>query len=184
MEKNRKCPFCNSFLQEKCSNERLEVYRWVYKYGSIQKERKTIDLSICESCYRKLHPIRKPYAIAAYVSMLAPLLLILTLCSKGAYINFGGGVLLFVLVGGITYSIIFTLFFLAISFIQDAFTPSMDVKPFCDLPSINYLRQSGFHDYLGDRVRYSPPAFLDPKSILPFEVIKEELEKKYSCVIK
>lgn len=59
MNRKHSCFFCNSNNSEQYANEILEVYRWVKKNGSIQKEKVTVILPICKSCYRKIHPIKK-----------------------------------------------------------------------------------------------------------------------------
>lgn len=181
---NKKCNICNASTPKNSHTERMEVYRWVKKYGSVQKERKIIEFAICKDCYPKIHPFHKLYRIAAYMSTLAPMMILFSLIIKGGFKFFWGGLISFLMFGAITYGTIFCLFALAITIMDDIYIASMCAKPFSDMSLVHKLVEYGYSDYNKNKIEDKPDINLDTNHILPFETIKKELEENFSCTIK
>lgn len=182
--KHQKCNICNALVQGRYSEEKMEVYRWVKKYGSIQKERKAINMVICKSCYHKLHPYHKLFSIAACVSAIAPAMILFSLINKGAFSYFLGGAIAFLMAGIVSYCVIFGLFALAIIIVDDFYIAAMSVKPFDQTPLVHTLTDYGYYDYKEDEVKGNPPIGLDIASVPPFETVKADIEKNFSVEIK
>ena len=145
----QRCIFCGAPINDSHPNEKIHIHRWIKAPQRIAKREKTnVDLPTCELCHKKLHPYSKTFsrfAVSAGIFAAACVLFGFIQRDFFSELPFYRIIVLVFCVGGAAFLTWISYVFAFDSF-DEAFSASVKVKPYNDLPVVKYIIEKGFVD--------------------------------------
>ena len=143
------CIFCGSPISGSHPNERIHIHRWVKaSQRNAKREKTTVDLPTCALCHKKFHPYSKVLLrFATGASIFAVVCVLFSFIQRDIFsVSLLGGIIGFVFCAGGAALFTYFGYILTFTFFDDAFTASVKVKPYNDLPIVKYVIENGFVD--------------------------------------
>lgn len=182
VDSTRKCLFCGAPATDPKHNEVLEIHRLCKRPQKSDRIDKTsITLPTCTACYKDHHPFYKiEYKLPVYLGAIAAVCVLISFIQKAVFSTYTGLGLILLIVFCIGGAFFFTWcgFLLTTVFFEDAFKPSVKVKPYSDLEAVKYIKHNGFID--ADDDNYIA-VNTDDVDYVPVQTVREELLDKFGC---
>lgn len=173
------CAFCGSKANGSNPNERLHIHRWIKSpQRASKREKTTIDFPTCEKCHKRFHPYAKNFlTFATCASVIAVICVLFSFIQRELFsLSVMGGIISFVLCAGGAAAFTYFGYLMTYSFYDDAFSPSIKIKPYCDMPVVKYVVENGFVDENDEKYETID---VNCNGFTTFTTIRETLKSKF-----
>lgn len=178
------CTFCGTHISGPVSTERLEIHRWCKSpKRTARREKTSVKLPICDKCYKRLHPYRGDkltFNPPIYFGAIAAVCVLYSFIQRdlfSIYSTLGIIVSILFCAGG---AFVFTWlgYILTNTLLDDAFKPSVKVKPYSDLEVVRYIKDNGFVDAEDNNCTIIST---DTADYVPFLTFRDTLKDKFGA---
>ena len=173
------CIFCGSQISGSHPNERIHIHRWVKaSHNNSKREKTTVDLPTCALCHKKFHPYSKVlFRFAAGTSIIAVICVLFSFIQRDIFsVSLFDGIIWFVFCAGGAALFTYFGYILAFKLFDDAFTASVKVKPYNDLPIVKYVIENGFVDENDEKYKIIR---VEDEGFVSFLEFRNVLKNKY-----